>query len=128
MQYSTSGVAQFMQRAAVTAIEQGEAFVAEQIARARRGRDVVAATLGATGRCRFALPDGAFYFFFTVEGQPESRRLAIRLIDEAGVGLAPGTAFGAGGEHFLRLCFARDTAQLQEAAGRIAAALTEKVS
>ena len=123
VQYSTSGVAQFMQRAAVVAVEQGETFVAEQITRAQRGRDVVAAALGATRRCRFALPDGAFYFFFTVEGEPESRRLAIRLIDEAGVGLAPGTAFGAGGEQFLRLCFARETAQLEEAAARIAAAI-----
>ena len=47
----------------------------------------------------------------------------MRLIDDANVGLAPGTAFGAGGERFVRLCFARDAGQLETAVGRIAAAL-----
>jgi aspartate/methionine/tyrosine aminotransferase len=123
VQYSTSGVAQFMQRAAVAALEGGEAFIAEQVGRAQRGRDVVGRALAATERCHFVWPAGAFYLFFSVQGERDPRRLAFRLIDEARVGLAPGTAFGKGGEHFLRLCFARDTAQLSEAAERIAAAL-----
>jgi aspartate/methionine/tyrosine aminotransferase len=123
VQYSTSGVAQFMQRAAVAALERGESFVAHQIARARRGRDIAAAALAGTGRCRFDLPQGAFYLFFAVEGETDMRRLAFRIIDEAGVGLAPGTAFGAGGEDFLRLCFARNAEQLEGAVQRVAAAL-----
>jgi aspartate/methionine/tyrosine aminotransferase len=45
--------------------------------------------------------------------------MALRLIDEAGVGSAPGAAFGPGGEGHLRLCFARDPAQIAEAARRI---------
>jgi aspartate/methionine/tyrosine aminotransferase len=124
IQYATSGVAQFMQRAAVAAIERGEGFVAHQIERARRGRDIVCDALGKTGRCRFVAPQGAFYLFFTVDGEPDTRRLAMRLIDEANVGLAPGTAFGAGGEAFLRLCFARNAEQLEAAAGRVAKALS----
>ena len=48
----------------------------------------------------------------------------MRLIDEASVGLAPGTAFGAGGERFLRLCFARNAEQLEAAVGRVAAVLS----
>jgi aspartate/methionine/tyrosine aminotransferase len=124
IQYSTSGVAQFMQRAAVAALDRGESFVAHQIARARRGRDIAAGALAGTGRCRFALPQGAFYLFFAVEGETDMRRLAFRLIDEAGVGLAPGTAFGAGGEGFLRLCFARNAEQLEAAMARVAAVLS----
>jgi aspartate/methionine/tyrosine aminotransferase len=116
IQYSTSGVAQFMQRAGVAALDQGEGFVAHQIARARAGRDIVADALTATGRCRFALPQGAFYLLFAVEGESDTHALATRLIDECGVGLAPGTAFGAGGEGFLRLCFARNAEQLRTAA------------
>jgi aspartate/methionine/tyrosine aminotransferase len=126
IQYSTSGVAQFMQRAAVAALERGEGFVAHQIARARRGRDIAGAALGGTGRCRFALPQGAFYLFFAVDGETDMRRLAFRLIDEAGVGLAPGTAFGAGGESFLRLCFARNAEQLEAAMARVAAVLSAR--
>lgn len=123
IQYATSGVAQFMQRAAIAALEQGDAFTLEQIAAAQQGRDIVTAALAQTGRCHFTNPEGAFYLFFSVDGESDSRRLAFRLIDEAGVGLAPGTAFGAGGEKFLRLCFARNAAQLEDASARIAAVL-----
>jgi aspartate/methionine/tyrosine aminotransferase len=116
IQYATSGVAQFMQRAAVTAIERGEGFVQHQIARAHAGRDIMANALAATRRCRFALPQGAFYLFFQVDGETDMRALTYRIIDEGGVGLAPGTAFGTGGESFLRLCFARNAEQLHTAA------------
>jgi len=123
IQYSTSGVAQFMQRAAVTALERGESFAAHLIERARRGRDISCDTLAATGRVRFARPQGAFYLFFKVDGETDTRRLVMRLIDEANVGMAPGTAFGAGGEQFLRLCFARNGDELQAAMDRVAAVL-----
>jgi aspartate/methionine/tyrosine aminotransferase len=119
IQYSTSGVAQFMQRAGVVAIEQGDDFIARQVARARASRDVVCEVLAKSGRCRFAIPNGAFYLLFAVEGETDTRRLAFRLIDEAAVGLAPGSAFGPGGETFLRLCFARDPEQMATAAERI---------
>ena len=124
VQYSTSGVAQFMQRAGVVALDRGESFIAHQVARVRRNRDTVAAILGATGRCRFALPSGSFYFFFSVEGESDTRALAKRLIDQTGIGLAPGAAFGAGGDAFLRMCIARNPEQTEDAARRIAAALT----
>ena len=123
IQYSTSGVAQFMQRAGVVALDQGEDFVRQQIARARQSRDIACEILGRTGRCRFAVPQGAFYLFFTVEGERDSEVLARRLVDEAQVGLAPGTAFGQGGEQFVRLCFARDPEQIREACERIAKVL-----
>ncbi len=127
IQYATSGVAQFMQRAAVTAIERGESFVTHLIERARRGRDISCNALAATGRVRFAQPDGAFYLFFAVDGETDTRRLVMRLIDEANVGLAPGTAFGAGGEHFVRLCFARNPEQLEAAVGRVASVISNRV-
>jgi aspartate/methionine/tyrosine aminotransferase len=125
IQYATSGVAQFMQRAAVTAIERGESFVTHLIERARRGREISCTALAATGRVRFAQPDGAFYLFFMVDGETDTRRLVMRLIDEANVGLAPGTAFGAGGERFVRLCFARNAEQLEAAVGRIASVVSK---
>jgi aspartate/methionine/tyrosine aminotransferase len=123
VQYATSGVAQFMQRAAVTAIERGESFVEHLIGRARRGRDICCDILGRSARCRFVPPQGAFYLFFSVDGETDTRKLVMRLIDEANVGLAPGTAFGAGGEGFVRLCFARNAEQLEAAMTRIVRAL-----
>jgi len=120
IQYSTSGVAAFMQRGAIAALDEGEGFVAEQVARARRGRDIVAEALLATGHVDLVKPQGAFYLFFGIEGHRDVRRLGLTLVDEANVGVAPGTAFGPGGEGFLRLCFARSEAQLAEAARRLA--------
>ena len=124
IQYSTSGVAAFMQRAAVAALERGESFVAHLIERARRGREISCGALAATGRVRFAQPQGAFYLFFSVDGETDTRRLVMRLIDEARAGLAPGTAFGAGGERFVRLCFARNAEQLQAAVDRVAGVIS----
>ena len=124
IQFTTSGVPVFTQRAAVAALEEGEAFLAWQIERCRRARDTLCQGLEATGRVRFFEPEAAFYLFCAVEGFPNSRALALRLIDEAGVGAAPGGAFGPGGEGHLRLCFARDPVQIAEATRRMARWLT----
>lgn len=120
IQYSNSGVAQFMQRGAVAALDEGDAFIAEQVERARAARDLVCNILGATGRARFTVPQGAFYLFFAIDGITDSRAAAFDIVDKANVGLAPGTAFGPGGEAFLRLCFHRRLDQIEEAAHRLA--------
>jgi aspartate/methionine/tyrosine aminotransferase len=119
IQYSSSGVPAFQQRAALAALEEGEPFVAEQIARAARGRDIVCNGLAATGIVDLPPPAGAFYAFFRVRGIRDTRELALRLVDEANVGLAPGTAFGLGAEQHLRLCFARRAEDLEEAVARM---------
>lgn len=120
VQYSNSGVAQFMQRGAVTALDEGDAFVFEQVERARQARDLVCRILGETGRARFTVPAGAFYLFFAIDGISDSHKAAFDIVDNANVGLAPGSAFGPGGEQFLRLCFHRRLDQLEEAAVRLA--------
>lgn len=124
VQYSTSGVAQFMQRGAVVALDEGDAFIVEQVERARAARDLVCGILAETGRARFTVPQGAFYLFFAVDGITDSRAAAFDMVDRANVGLAPGTAFGPGGEAFLRLCFHRRLDQLEEAAHRLAKWMT----
>ncbi len=119
IQYSTSGVAAFMQRGAVAALDEGEAFLAHQIARMRESRAILGDALMRSGRARFAPAAGAFYAFFGIEGEPDARKLAFRLIDEAGIGLAPGSAFGAAGEGFLRLCWARGPDSIRAVADRL---------
>jgi aspartate/methionine/tyrosine aminotransferase len=118
IQYTTSGVPVFTQRAAVAAIEEGEVFFAGQLARMRESRDILCQGLAATGRVRFAQPEAAFYLFCAVEGESDTRSLAMRLVDEAGLGVAPGSAFGAGAEAYVRLCFARSPEQIAEATRR----------
>jgi len=120
IQYSTSGVAQFMQRGGVAALDHGDSFLASQIERARQARDLVCAILGTASRARISRPQGTFYLFFSIDGVEDSRQAACDIVDAANVGLAPGTAFGVGGEAFFRLCFQRDLHQLEEAATRLA--------
>jgi len=125
IQYSTSGVPSFSQWGAVAALTEGQAFLEEQIARARIGRDCVVDGLKGLNRVRVVPPQGAFYLFFSVDGVTDTRQFALDLVRQTGVGLAPGTAFGAGGEHCLRLCYARSEDQLAEAVRRISAWIPE---
>jgi aspartate/methionine/tyrosine aminotransferase len=122
IQYSTSGVPVFSQRAAIAALTEGGAFLKQQIERAENGRRIVVDGLSESNRIRLSAPDGAFYLFFGIEGIDDCRRLALDLVAKTGVGLAPGSAFGTGGEGFLRLCFARNPDQLKVAVERIASA------
>ena len=66
--------------------------VETQIARARTNRDLVVAAFRGLPRVRFEVPPGAFYLFFGLEGMSDSTKTVLRIIDEAGVGLAPGAS------------------------------------
>lgn len=123
IEFNTSGTPAFLQHAGVTAVRDGEPLVAEMVERCRRGREVIGACLGALPRVRYTPPDAAFYAFFAVDGMTNSLAFAKELVHSAGVGVAPGTAFGSEGEGFLRLCFARAPETLEAAAERLAKAL-----
>lgn len=119
VQYATSGVAHFMQVGATAALEEGDAFVDSQVERADQARGLLCEALLSTGRVRLAVPPATFYAFFSIDGMTDTRRAAIELVDGAGVGLAPGTAFGVGGEAFMRACFHRRLDHVETAAGRL---------
>ena len=119
VEYNIASPTTFVQYAGVTAIREGEDFVAETLERYRRNRDIVVQRLGAMKRVTLARPDGAFYAFFAVDGMTDSVKFAQKLIDECGVGLAPGRAFSEDGEGWMRLCFAADTATVSAAMDRL---------
>jgi aspartate aminotransferase len=119
-EYNISSPATFIQHAGVTAVREGEPHLAALLAGYRTVRDVVHQRLRAMTRVRADLPAGAFYFFFAVDGLGDSRAFAKRVLDETGIGLAPGSAFGPGGEGHMRLCFARSPERLSEAMDRLA--------
>jgi aspartate/methionine/tyrosine aminotransferase len=120
IQYSSSGVAQFLQRGGIAALDEGDAFLASQVKQAQAARDLICRKLGETGRVRFSVPPGAFYLLFAVDGMKDSTKAAFDIVDKAGVGLAPGIAFGKAGEGHLRLCFHRRLDQIEEAGNRLA--------
>jgi len=128
IQYNTSGVPSFMQPAGVVALTQGEEFAKAQIAKAAQGRDLVCAALGQHANVRFTAPDGAFYLLFGIEGESNSLDTALKLVDEANIGLAPGAAFGPGGEGYFRLCYLRRADELSCAMDRLSTWLHQRAS
>jgi len=119
IQYNISGSPAFLQYGALAAIEHGEEFLKTMVDRCRAGRDIVIQRLAANPKVRVARPEAAFYAFFAVEGMTDSLKFASRLVTEAKVGVAPGIAFGNGGEGFLRLCFASAPERLSRAMDRV---------
>lgn len=119
IEFNTSGAQPFLQRGCVAAVTQGEPFVAEMVARYRAGRELVLQRLGGMSRVRIVRPEAAFYVMFGVDGMGDGVAFAKRLVHEARVGLAPGSAFGPGGEGHLRLCFASSCERLSQAMDRL---------
>jgi aspartate aminotransferase len=119
VEFNTSGSPTFLQHAGIVAIRQGEAFIADLVARCRAARDIAIDTLQACRRVEVARPEGAFYAFFRVDGVADSLAFAAEILRRTKVGMAPGSAFGPMGEGYLRLCFARDPAQIAAAVDRL---------
>ena len=120
IQYSTSGVAQFMQKGAVVALDHGDDFIEMQVSRARQARDILCDALASTGKAQVIPPDGAFYLFFGLDGISDSMSAAFSMVDQANIGVAPGAAFGNGADSYFRICFNRKLDDIRTAADRLA--------
>jgi aspartate/methionine/tyrosine aminotransferase len=118
-EFVVSHAPSFAQRAAETALLWGENVVAEMLVRLRENRDFCLAALRKMPRVTVPNPDGAFYLFPKIAGVTDSFAFCKRLLLETSVGLAPGVAFGAGGEGSIRICYAAERAILEEAMARL---------
>ncbi|MEP6996100.1 MAG: pyridoxal phosphate-dependent aminotransferase [Betaproteobacteria bacterium] len=123
IEYNTSCSPSFVQRAAVVAINDGEATIMQTLERYRAARDFLVGALNAIPGVSAAAPKGAMYVFFRVAGITDSFEFCKRLVREARLGLAPGSAFGPEGEGFVRWCFAADTDRLADGIARLTRAL-----
>ena len=119
IQFNTSGGLEFLQAGCIAALEKGEDFVASLVARCRAGREIVNARLNAMDRVRNIPGAGAFYAMFEVEGVTDTLQFCQRAVTEAGLGMAPGTAFGRGAERLVRICYAKSPEMLHEAMDRL---------
>jgi aspartate/methionine/tyrosine aminotransferase len=119
IEYNTSCIPGFVQRAGVAAITHGDAVIAHTVARYRKARDFLVGELSRMPGIEVSLPSGAMYAFFRVAGATDSMDYCKRLVREVGLGLAPGIAFGPEGEGFLRWCFAATEESLAEGVERI---------
>jgi aspartate/methionine/tyrosine aminotransferase len=124
IEFNTSCAPVFVQRAGLAALADADDFVPGLVQRMKRCRDTLLPRLAALPGVEVATPVGGMYAFFRVRGEDDSLAFATRLVTEAGLGLAPGAAFGAESEGWLRWCFAsHDPSRLVEGVGRLAGAL-----
>ncbi len=109
----------FAQKAAETALAGGEASIREMLVRLKANRDFCLEALRGMPGVTVPSPDGAFYLFPKIEGLMDSFDFCRRLLVETRVGLAPGVAFGAGGEGSVRICYAAERSILEPAMERL---------
>jgi aspartate/methionine/tyrosine aminotransferase len=124
IEFNTSCAPVFVQRAGLAAVRSAQVFVPGLVKRLKTCSDTLIPRLAALPGVSIAAPRGGMYAFFRVAGEDDSLAFAKRLVEEVGLGLAPGVAFGDEAEGWLRWCFAsRDPARLVEGVGRLSRAL-----
>jgi aspartate aminotransferase len=119
LEYNMSCVSVFTQRAGVAALQQGEPFVRQQRHALGKTKGKLVAALRLIPGLQVPEADGAMYLFLRVAGQDDSLLLAKRLIEEVGLGLAPGRAFGPEGEGWLRWCYAAEWKKVESGIERL---------
>jgi aspartate/methionine/tyrosine aminotransferase len=119
IQFNTSGGAEFLQHACIAALDEGEEFARFFVERCRVAREIANARLAAMPRVTNIPSSAAFYAMFGVEGVTDTLTFCKRAVHEARIGMAPGTSFGRGAEHLVRLCFAKSPELLGEAMDRL---------
>ena len=122
IEYNTSCAPVFVQRAATVALQRGDEVTPALVAHLRSCRDTLVPALRAVPGVTLAEPLGGMYAFFRLQGQDDCLAVAKRLVREAGLGLAPGSAFSPEAAGWLRWCFAsRDTGRLLQGVDRLRA-------
>jgi aspartate/methionine/tyrosine aminotransferase len=117
----------FSQKAGETALADGEPELLRMLARLKENRDLCLDALGGIPGITVPKPDGAFYLFPRVEGLDDSFAFCRNLLMETRVGLAPGVAFGAGGEGSFRICYAAEQSILEPAMERLTKFLLRRI-
>ena len=118
-EFFVSHAATFAQVAALTALAEGEQELRRMVEALEANRDFCVAALRELPGVTVPRPDGAFYVFPAIDGLTDSVAFCRRLLVEQRVGLAPGAAFGAGGDGSVRISYAAERSVLEPALERL---------
>jgi len=114
-EYNVASPSSPAQYAGITAISEGEDFLKKMIYNFKISRELVMNRLSDFSRITLPLPEAAFYAYFKIEDITDSEKFCLETLDKTGVGLAPGTSFGKGGDSWVRLCYAKSPDLLNQA-------------
>lgn len=119
-QYCTTCAVSFAQYAAIEALKNTEEEVKMMVSEYRKRRDYVVQAINCIDKLSCKTPSGAFYIFVNVkELNMLAEEIVEFLLNDAGVALVAGTAFGKEGEGYMRLSYANSYENLVEACERI---------
>jgi aspartate/methionine/tyrosine aminotransferase len=120
VEFNTSCASVFTQRAGIVALERRDEVTPRVVAHLKTCRDTLIPALRTLPDVQVALPLGGMYAFFQLPGHSDSLATAKRLVTEAGLGLAPGSAFAPEAAGWLRWCFAsKDLGRLTQGVERL---------
>jgi aspartate/methionine/tyrosine aminotransferase len=118
-EFIVSHAPSMVQRAGQIALEQGDQQIDSMVREIRDRVSFCYNTLLSVKGLRLPKPEGAFYLFPKIDGVTDSFSFALSLLKETRVSLAPGVAFGKGGEGSVRVCCAADRSILEPAMERL---------
>lgn len=118
-QYTIMSAPTTAQDAAAEALKTGEPHVQKMVKEYDRRRRLMVDGFNKLGLKTFE-PRGAFYAFPNIRASGmDEDAFAEALLKEEKVAVVPGSAFGPGGEGFVRACYATEYSQIEEALRRI---------
>ena len=118
-EFIVSHAPSMLQRAGEVALKEGEEEVASMVEALNDRVSFCFEALAAIPSISIMRPEGAFYVFPAVEKMSDSFAFALSLLKECKVAVAPGCAFGNGGEGSFRICCAADRSVLEPAMERV---------
>jgi len=120
LEFNTSCAPVFVQRAGLLALQRTADITPQVVAHLKLCRDTLVPLLQAVPGVHVMPAKGGMYAFFKLDGHDDSLVTAKRLVAEAGLGLAPGNAFGPEAQGWLRWCFAsKDPQRLVQGVERL---------
>ena len=120
IEFNTSCVSVFTQRAGISALVNTDSITPAVVAHLKLCRDTLLPLLQTLPGLQVSAARGGMYAFFKLAGHGDSLQTAKRLVAEAGLGLAPGEAFAPEAKGWLRWCFAsRDPQRLVQGVERL---------
>ena len=105
----------FVQVGAAYAFRNGKQFTQNMVKEFHKRRDIVVDGLSQIEKIQFVVPKGAFYIFPRIKDlNITSTEFCKKLLDETGIAVVPGNAFGDSGEGFIRIAYAASQEELRE--------------
>ncbi|MCL4835693.1 MAG: pyridoxal phosphate-dependent aminotransferase [Caldilineaceae bacterium] len=117
-EFIVSHAPSMIQKAGETALAQGDDEIAGMVELFHERMSFCYDALSRVERISLPKPEGAFYLFPQIAGVTDSFQFALKLLQEEKVAVAPGNAFGNGGEGAIRICYAPGLEVLQPAMER----------